>query len=82
MKFSWKLTLLVSSEKKEIKCGVPQGSILGPLLVLIYINDLSDVCKCSLPILFADDTNYFIMGLIYMLLKIHATRNLLISPSG
>ena len=52
----------VSSDKKEVKCGVPQGSILGPLLFLIYINDLSDVCKCSLPILFADDTNLFHHG--------------------
>ena len=47
----------VSSEKKEVKCGMPQGSILWPLLFLIYMNDLADVCKCSLPILFADDTN-------------------------
>ena len=52
----------VSSDKKEMKCGLPQGSILGPLLFLIYINDLSDVCKCSLPILFVDDTNLFHHG--------------------
>ena len=52
----------VSSDKKEVKCGVSQGSILGPLLFLIYIHDLSDVCKCSLPILFADDTNLFHHG--------------------
>ena len=49
----------VKSDTKEITCGVPQGSILGPLLFLIYINDLYDVCSSSVPILFADDTNLF-----------------------
>ena len=41
------------------------------------MNNLSDVCECSSPILFADDTISFIMGLIYLLLNIHSTRNLL-----
>ena len=48
-----------SSSSKYIKCEVPQGSILGPLLFLLYINDLCDVSKALDFILFADDTNIF-----------------------
>ena len=52
----------VASSTKVITCGVPQGSILGPLLFLLYINDLYNICSTSIPILYADDTNLFYKG--------------------
>ena len=46
------------SEVSSISCGVPQGSILGPLLFLIYVNDMPMAVKCDL-FLYADDMPSF-----------------------
>ena len=51
-----------ASDMMNVKCGVPQGSILGPLLFLLYINDLSNISELLKSILFADDTNIFASG--------------------
>ena len=45
------------SSVKQLKCGVPQGSNLGPILFLLYINDLPNCLETTKANLFADDTN-------------------------
>ena len=51
-----------NSDLKNAICGVPQGSILGPLLFLLYINDLNVAIKHSKVHHFADDTNLMCFG--------------------
>lgn len=50
------------SEPKQVVTGVPQGSILGPLLFLVFINDMPSTVEASKPFLFADDSTLLARG--------------------
>ena len=54
------------SKKRRIRCGVPQGSILGPLLFIIYINDMTKYLNESKARLYADDTAIFMQSVSYI----------------
>ena len=53
---------MVRSETKVVECGVPQDSILGPLLFIVFMNDICNVSDLMFAIMYADDTCFLING--------------------
>jgi len=64
------------SDSDHITCGVPQGSILGPLMFLVYINDIKDLPLKGKVKLYADDTNIVYTGKSINVLINYAQRDL------
>ena len=52
----------ITSSSRKVKYGVPQGSILGPILFLIYINDMCEILKKYFLVQYADDTQMILSG--------------------
>ena len=64
------------SDFTTLKCGVPQGTGLGPLLFLIYINDLPDCLSFSITRMYADDTHITYTGSDLHLIHFSLSRDL------
>ena len=64
------------SSARTLSCGVPQGSILGPLLFIIYIHDLPNSLRGAVPRMFADDTNLTLSAKTLTELKLALTPEL------
>ena len=67
------------SKTQTVQCGVPQGSILGPLLFIIYMNDICNASELLFSILYADDTSVQISGndITYLVSSMNAELELL-----
>ena len=53
---------IIQSGTRSIKCEVLQGSILGPLLFIIYMNDICNVSELLYTIMYTDDTSVIMSG--------------------
>ena len=69
---------LTDSETLPVTCEVPQGSILGPLLFILFINDIVNASKIAEIIMFADDTTLFFkhkeLGVLYTTINVELAK--------